>query len=820
MTRIFSPPLSRATSRDRRGRSRSARRRLALEILERRALLAGDPTAYLVNLASAVGAGSGVVGDLAYVVGRANADADPDGSVIRFDPAVFSSPQTITLTATLALTGTVGPIAIEGPGTDLLTISGDDAVQVFRVDTGVTASMSGLTIAHGHDASGGGIHNAGNLSIAQVILSENQVFSADGSYTGTGGAIDNRGILTIVDAAFLENGATGRQQGFGGGLGSGGAVYNAGTLSMTGGRFENNHAYGEGGEFGGGGGFGGAIFNSGMLTIADVALDANSARGAGSFVGQGRGDGGAIYNSGTLTLFRSSITGCVAANGDGGGIYSSGVLSLFDVLIAGGGAADGGGVSNSGTATIQGGTISHNQISGATINRYNELSDCSGGGIDNRGSMTIVNVTITGNTAAAPWGETKGRGGGISNSGTLLLDFATIADNTADEGGGLWTSAGPAVTMCGVSLLRNPDGGNVAVGGGGAFRSLGRNLFSDAPGVALDPTDLIDTDPLLGPLADNGGPTWTMALLAGSPAVDAGIAVDGVTADQRGVARPWGAAPDVGAFEADRWPTAFDVPAGTTIVYGTASTAVSGRITAGALVPPGDVAVTLDGVTQAAAIDPTSGAFTSVFATSGLHTSSSPYSVAYHYAGAVGFLAADAAGVLTVAPAPLTVVADDQVAAFGADPPALTARYFGFVNGDDPASLARPATLTTTAVAYSTPGRYPILASGAASPDYAITFVDGALTVAQPTSPHLRRRVAVVTSLYRRALGRSAEPAGLRFWLGRLDAGSRAEDVARRIWSSPEHHAQIRRHAGLGIGRPAMSGGRVDAWQGASRIGR
>src|SRR5262249_26869582 len=63
------------------------------------------------------------------------------------------------------------------------------------------------------------------------------------------------------------------------------------------------------------------------------------------------------------------------------------------------------------------------------------------------------------------------------------------------------------------------------------------------------PTDLTDTDPLLGPLADHGGPTFTHALLPGSPALDAGVAVAGLTTDQRGVARPQGAGPDIGAFE-------------------------------------------------------------------------------------------------------------------------------------------------------------------------------------------------------------------------------------------------------------------------------
>ena len=78
---------------------------------------------------------------------------------------------------------------------------------------------------------------------------------------------------------------------------------------------------------------------------------------------------------------------------------------------------------------------------------------------------------------------------------------------------------------------------------------MGHNLFSDQPAVPLAPTDLINTDPMLGPLGDNGGPTETQALLPGSPAIDAGVAVPGVTTDQRGVPRPQGQAPDIGAFE-------------------------------------------------------------------------------------------------------------------------------------------------------------------------------------------------------------------------------------------------------------------------------
>jgi hypothetical protein len=100
-----------------------------------------------------------------------------------------------------------------------------------------------------------------------------------------------------------------------------------------------------------------------------------------------------------------------------------------------------------------------------------------------------------------------------------------------------------------MSLFANPAGGNLVLEPATAFVSLGHNLFSDSPSVPLDPTDLTNTDPLLGPLADNGGPTFTQALLPGSPAIDAGVSVPGVTTDQRGVSRPQGIASDIGAFE-------------------------------------------------------------------------------------------------------------------------------------------------------------------------------------------------------------------------------------------------------------------------------
>jgi len=124
----------------------------------------------------------------------------------------------------------------------------------------------------------------------------------------------------------------------------------------------------------------------------------------------------------------------------------------------------------------------------------------------------------------------------------VTITNSTISGNSATgSGGGIW--GGFAGSN---SIFANENGGNVT---NGEVTSLGHNLFTDTPPGTLLPTVLLNTDPLLGPLADNGGPTFTMALLPGSPAIDTGSASAGVTADQRGIPRPQGTAPDIGAFE-------------------------------------------------------------------------------------------------------------------------------------------------------------------------------------------------------------------------------------------------------------------------------
>ncbi len=271
------------------------------------------------------------------------------------------------------------------------------------------------------------------------------------------------------------------------------------------------------------GGAGGGIKNAGSLTVADSILSRNSAS-----------IGGGIDNTGTLTVTHSTISGNSGGTG-GAGIENGGTMTVVDSNISDNLASSrGAGIENRGTMTVADSNISDNSVI--------LIKNVGGGGIFNAGTMSIVNSTFNGNSAAG----LLALGGAIHNEATMSITNSTLSGNSAREGGGIYNVGTLRVAT---SILASNPGGNLDTSFGTLFLSGGRNLFSDAPGVPLDPTDLINTDPLLAPLADNGGPTLTQALLPGSPAIDAGIALPGIETDQRGIPRPQGTAPDIGAFE-------------------------------------------------------------------------------------------------------------------------------------------------------------------------------------------------------------------------------------------------------------------------------
>ncbi len=256
-----------------------------LEGLEDRLLLSGGPTIYTVNSAGGGISGSGDSGTLPYVIGLANNDPNPAGSEIQFDPTVFASPQTITLSSTLVLSETAGPEVIDGPGANLVTVSGNNAVQVFDVASGVTTSFTGLTIS-------------------------------GGSTVGDGGGIDSNGATTVTNCTIDDNSATGP-------VSDGGGIYNAGTMTVTNSTIDNNCAWGSAGwsSFGGGGGIG----NSGTMTVTNSTIDNNSEV---DYSG-----GGGIYNAGTMMVTNSTIADN-STNVEGGGIVNEGAMTVIDSTIA------------------------------------------------------------------------------------------------------------------------------------------------------------------------------------------------------------------------------------------------------------------------------------------------------------------------------------------------------------------------------------------------------------------------------------------------------------------------------------------------------
>jgi hypothetical protein len=242
-------------------------------------------------------------------------------------------------------------------------------------------------------------------------------------------------------------------------------------------------------------GFQDRIFHilSGAVQISNLSLES----------GYVKDFGGAIYNAGSLELENVSILNNIAEK-NGGGIYNSGELELLNSTLA-----------------------------------YNQAG-MGGGAVYNTGNAELTNSTISGNTTNP--GSISSGGGLLNASGSMNLTNSTIVENS----GNISISTGLVNSIN--TIFANPaDGFNCY----GQFVSLGHNLSSDisCANALNDPTDINSTDPMIGTLRDNGGNTWTHALLAESPAVDAGMDLEFPITDQRGISRPFGSAYDIGAYE-------------------------------------------------------------------------------------------------------------------------------------------------------------------------------------------------------------------------------------------------------------------------------
>ena len=363
-------------------------------------------------------------------------------------------------------------LTIIGPGAAQLAITGNDVIEIFEIETGVSVNLSMLTIADGYSGRGSAIYKLGQLTLIDCVV--------DSSRTVLSGAILNSSgsFMSIDRCTILNNRApTG-----------GGAILNEGVLNIYNSTFSGNIADSAGG---------GAILNKSVLTIYKSIFRNNSAVG----------DGGAIYNEGRVTASESTFEGNSASD-EGGVMYlASGALNSMSNTFADNSAAEGGAI------YVVGAAVDSVYLTNSTFAR-NQASYRGGALIDPEDSSSYVSPII------------------IKNS--------TFVDNVATStytyrANSIFSYVGP--TLYNTIISSSAPGDNChrfgdVVDGGHNLEAGDSCSFSAANG------SLVNTDPQVKPLANNGGATQTYALKASSPAVDAGDAT--ACADVATVQATWG----------------------------------------------------------------------------------------------------------------------------------------------------------------------------------------------------------------------------------------------------------------------------------------
>ena len=420
-------------------------------------------------------------------------------------------------------------LTLDGAGRTSTILDGGGGGSVVSVGGGLSVSITELTIQNGSAATGGGISNYGALTLTDVKLANNQA-------TIFGGGIYHASTtekLLITLSTLEQNQATGSGSG-------GGGIYTYGPVTMSDCTIDQNSAMYEGGGI--------------ALYGADSLLDMTTCTVSDNSISEAGGSGAGISSSlGSVTIYGSTITGNTASglNSDGGGISTNTSTVVQFSEVSGNSAVDSGGGIKHGYGNLN---VSN------TIVRNNTVSDPSGsgGGIyASLGTVTLSNLEVSGNTAADS-------GGGIHSNAGISITNTTISGNSSKFGGGLTISSSDPSSILNSTVTSNLDPSGSGVGGlyvataltikntifaanaddecwdisGPNITSLGYNIEDTNTCGFSAIGDRPNTDPLLGPLADNGGPTQTHAPLPGSPAIDGGTNTGCPSTDQRGVSRP------------------------------------------------------------------------------------------------------------------------------------------------------------------------------------------------------------------------------------------------------------------------------------------
>jgi predicted outer membrane repeat protein len=526
--------------------------RPGVEALEDRLTPATIP---VTTFADIVDPGDGRL-SLREAVTRANATAERDTVVLRagvYRLGLAGAGEDGNASGDLDVTN---PLTVVGRGASATAIDGGKRDRLFEILGTYNVRFSGMTLRNGGGSLDGGAVQAqsASLTLERCVVS--------GNFSSVGGGINaGSGDVTLVRCIVSGNIADGR---------GGGVRVTTGQLTLRDSVVQDNLAATEGGGIASAGGVtlirstvrGNSSFSRGGGISADtVTLTRSTVTG-----NSGRSAGGGI-DARSVTLTRSVVSGNDSADGDGGGIQATTAVVTGSVIRGNSADGSGGGISAF-NVTLADSTISGNR---ATL---------VGGGIS-ANSATLTNSTVSGNSV-------QGDGGGIA-AGRATLTNSTLSGNTAGGDGGGLHAAVAALTNCTVTLNRSLDEGGGVYHLGivgvfsvkntiiaqnrvlltargpdvfGAFASQGHNLIGNGAGgtgfgADGDQVGTADNplDARLAPLAFNGGPTPTHALLPGSRAIDRGDNLAAPARDQRGALRPRDGdgngrrVADIGAFE-------------------------------------------------------------------------------------------------------------------------------------------------------------------------------------------------------------------------------------------------------------------------------
>jgi len=477
---------------------------------------------------------------------------------------------------TISITG-AGTGAIAGTGAGSTIIRAQGSFRAVTVGKAATATVSQVTITGGNagpSGYGGGVYNAGKLTVSLSVISGNTAVAG-------GGIANAGGTLTVTDSTVSHNNAPFYG---GGGIQNGGLHNVPGQVTVTNSMISSNTS----------GGDGGGILNgqnghpaSAHLTAAGVrpvCARVHGCSGGLGWPGTGRRAAGGPKGV-NLTVTGTQFTGNTSTN-SGGAIANDGgtaVVTGGTLTDNSAGGAVGGGISAYGSLTVEASTISSNKASRgggseffngngpvpsiATV-QQSTLSDNTagvGGGIDDGSVVTVTASTLSGNTAQQGGGiEVEGATIKVLNStftgnkGSGIETFAcgggTVGYTTMNGNDSALSLSCPDLRLTGTIVAGSTSGGNCA--GAEPAETVGYNLDSGTACGFAKPTDLRRTNPKLGKLAANGGPTLTEMPARGSPAINHGgtRSTGCPRADQRGLSRPFGPACDIGAVEArHRW---------------------------------------------------------------------------------------------------------------------------------------------------------------------------------------------------------------------------------------------------------------------------